>query len=562
MRVGAYVLGGLAGAAALVGIGVWGGYELNNQMQDRWSFFATRYYKLQGVYNSMFNADAPPEVERLVTNRAVLSKRTMYLPASARDFAGGIAPFLDRSLLLTDRLGKTFHIDGETVTELSVAPPDAKRAELQQQLGEGLLGEIEVDFNWMRYNDVLFVPRDGGGGSLLMSFTDWRPEGLCFGSTLARLVVDSDRPEDWQAGPEDWEVVAQTEPCIKPFTSGKGIYGLEAGGRMAPLPDGRVVWTSGVYERDDRHEGLDFSTALAQTDEGDYGKVMLVDLDTGEKEIVAKGLRNPQGVTVDVAGEIWVTDHGMEGGDELNHVFEGANFGFPAVSYGVKYNRKPAGNGDRHANHDGYDEPAMSWVPSIAPSSVIAVNGFHYAWDGDFIVGGLSGALHRVHLRDGRGVYDEAIQFGQRIRDLATLDEGRTIVVYTDDRRIITLAADTGPDPMARFEALLREDAPSPEIFASAESTMNACLQCHSLLEGVDEGAGPTLHAVCGRGPGATPFDGYSGALDGVAGVWTQQTLAAFMSDPVALAPNTNMAWSGMEDAAAADLISGVLCKM
>lgn len=562
LRIGAYVLGGLTGAAILVGAGIWTGYDLNTQLQNRFSFPSQMYYKLNGMYNAQFHAGEVPTPKRLVTNRAVLNETTVFLPSSARDFAGGISPFLDTSILVTDRLGKLFHVNGYEVTEVNVAPPDSKREELQAQLDEGLLGDIEIDFNWMRYNDILYVAGQNGSGYLLMSYTDWRPDELCFGSAMSRLAVKGTDPSKWSADESDWDVLARTEPCLKTFTSGKGLYGLEAGGRMDLNTDGRIVWTSGVYERDDRYTDRDFSNALGQRDDGDYGKVMLVNIETGEKEIIAKGLRNPQGVSVAADGNIWVSDHGMQGGDELNLVFKGANFGFPAVSYGTKYTRAPAGNGPRHAGHEGYDKPVISFVPSIAPSAALAVQGFHYAWDGDILVGALSGTVNRVHVEDGHAAYVEPIEVGIRIRDMARINGGATIVLYSDDRRVVYLTADTSPDPMARFDKLLHDNSVDDAQFAAVESTVNSCLQCHSLLEGVDNGAGPSLYRVCGREPGKSPFDNYSGALNGLGGTWTETTLSAFIVDPYALAPDTTMGWSGMDDTDVADVVAKSLCEM
>lgn len=547
--------------AALFGGGIWAGYILNSEMQNRFSFPARMFYKLNGMYNSYFNSGAAPKPERLVTNRVILEQETIFLPASAKDFAGGISTFGENTVLVTDRVGKMLSVTDHVVHELDIAPPHDNRERLQAQLEAGDLGNIEISFNWMRFNDIFYYDK-GSTGYLLLSYTEWLPEQSCFGNALARLPVEGDDPTKWTADADDWTIIARTEPCLELFTSGKGMYGLEAGGRIDRMPDGRLVWSSGAYERADRFEGLEFQNALGQSDDAEYGKMILVNVENGEKTILAKGLRNPQGVSVDASGRIWVSDHGMRGGDELNLVFEGANFGFPAVSYGTKYNRQPAGNRDRHANHDGYDKPVIAFVPSIAPSSALAVDNFHYAWDGDILVGALSGAIHRVHVEDGRGVYDEPIEVDMRIRDMAALHGGKTIVLYTDDRRLSFLTPDTGPDPMARFDELLSIYATDTNTLTAASSTMTACLQCHSLLEGVDNGAGPSLHNICNREPGSSDFQGYSGALEKLGGTWTKQTLSAYIADPFAIVPDTNMGWGGIEDANVAQAIANSLCEM
>ncbi|MGR3805205.1 MAG: PQQ-dependent sugar dehydrogenase [Marinibacterium profundimaris] len=543
----------------LIAGGIWAGYSLNTALQNRFSFPSQIAYKLNGMYNS-YRGNRSDNSETVISNRLIMKKETVFLPLSATDFAGGIAAINGNTVLVTDRLGKLFSVTGPDISELALQSPDNKADQLREQLDEGLLGNIEVDFNWFRYNDILPVVHDGQE-YLLASYTEWNPEELCFRSALARIALSGSDPATWTGDPDDWDVILRTEPCLPPFTSGKGIFGLEAGGRLDRLGETTVAWSSGSYERDDRVTGLDFKeAALAQNEATDYGKLMEVDFLTGEHRHLARGLRNPQGVSVDAEGRIWVTDHGMRGGDELNLVFEGANFGFPVVSYGTKYNREPAGNQETHKNHEGFDKPVVAFVPSIAPSSALAIDDFHYTWNGDVLVGALSGAVHRVHIEDGRGMYVEAIPLGIRIRDMAYLSDPRKIVLWSDDRRIVYLSRDSAPDPNAEFQMQLAELAPTAELHEAAEDTFNACLQCHGMLEG-EHGAGPSLYQVCGREPGSSSFDGYSGALSSVGGIWGQESLKSFLLDTEAVAPGTTMSWV-MEDEGVADLLASSFCRM
>lgn len=559
LRFGLYALVALGAVLLLSGAGLWAGYQLNDAMQNRFSLPSQIHYKLNGYYNSFFNTEEVAE-DRVITNRLLLQRRTVFLPLEASDFAGGIAPHGRDTLLVTDRLGRLFALRDGQVTALNIAAPDNHAEALRQQLEAGQLGAIEIDFNWFRYNDILSVP-GGTGTVLLLSYSEWDAGERCYRSALARLDLPGEDPAIWRAGASDWQVIQRTEPCLKPFASGKGIYGLEAGGRLDRLGGNRIVWTSGSYEWDDRFEGTDFSKALAQDDGSDYGKVMIVDLAAGQKETISKGLRNPQGVSVDRAGRIWVTDHGMRGGDELNLAVPGANFGFPAVSYGTKYNRQPAGNGPRHAGHDGYDLPVAAFVPSIAPAAALALEGFHEAWDGDILVGALSGSLNRVHVVEGRAAYVEPIELGVRIRDLARLEDGATIAVYTDDRRVIYLTPDGSADPILTFNRSLAAHTADPSLRAAVDSTFTACLQCHGLLPG-EMLAGPSLHGICDRAPGALAFDGASGALPAIGSKWDKALLQRFIADPATVAPETTMAWGGIEDAETAATLATVLCDL
>ena len=191
--------------------------------------------------------------------------------------------------------------------------------------------------------------------------------------------------------------------------SGAGIRGLEAGGRLAYEGEGNVIWTSGAYERDDQVQSANIAKTLAQDDKSDYGKVLRVNIHSGDRTIIAKGLRNPQGVTIGENGDIWVTDHGMRGGDELNLVLEGANFGWPAVTLGTKYNRLPGGGKSYHDGHWGYNKPAVAFVPSIAPTSVLHLRNFAAPWKGDILVGGLNGNIYRVYFEEKTVLFVEEI---------------------------------------------------------------------------------------------------------------------------------------------------------
>ncbi len=333
---------------------------------------------------------------------------------------------------------------------------------------------------------------------------------------------------------------------------------LEAGGRLVHAGGSKILWTSGSYERDDLVNGPDFSHALAQSDDNDYGKVMDIDFLTGETQTLAKGLRNPQGISIDQKQQIWVTDHGMRGGDELNLVKAGANFGFPAVTYGTKYTREPAGNLPRHANHDGYDPPIIAFVPSIGPSSVIAVRNFHYTWDGDALVGAYDGRIYRAHV-ESRGIaYVEPIDLKVRTRDLVMLSNG-TIAVWTDDRRLIYLSVSPEQDNVETFEARLTQLAPK-HLANTARSVFKTCLQCHS-LDKDDHGIGPSLWNVCGSTPGSGEFKKYSGALGQVGGKWTADVLADFISNPQKIAPGTSMEWDGLENRQILHALGEALCE-
>lgn len=151
-------------------------------------------------------------------------------------------------------------------------------------------------------------------------------------------------------------------------------------------------------------------------------------------EIWTYGNRSPQGLAMHpVTGEIWEAEHGPRGGDELNLVKPGANYGWPVITYGINYNGRPISDISEKA---GMEQPVHYWVPSIATSGLAIYNGDKFPqWRGDFFVGGLAGLqLARVRVKDGRSVeYEKLLDgYGKRIRDVRSGPDGH-LYVLTDD---------------------------------------------------------------------------------------------------------------------------------
>ena len=140
-------------------------------------------------------------------------------------------------------------------------------------------------------------------------------------------------------------------------------------------------------------------------------------------------------------GEIWLTEQGPEGGDELNPISEGENYGWPLQTYGTNYEdfawplaADPNGGPDLVSAQ-------FAWVPSIGVSNLIFVEGvgFH-RWAGDLLVSSLwAESLYRIRSEAGRVIYAEPISVG-RIRDLVELSDGR-LVLWIDGGSIAVLEA-------------------------------------------------------------------------------------------------------------------------
>jgi len=153
-------------------------------------------------------------------------------------------------------------------------------------------------------------------------------------------------------------------------------------------------------------------------------------------EIWSYGHRNVQAAAIAPhSGVLWEIEHGPRGGDELNIVEPGANYGWPVVTLGINYDGTQVGEGLEQA--EGMVDPIYSWTPVIAPSGMIFYGGAAFPdWQGNLFVGGLaSTALVRLELDGDRVVREERLleSLGLRIRDVAQAPDGAILVVTDED---------------------------------------------------------------------------------------------------------------------------------
>ena len=165
-----------------------------------------------------------------------------------------------------------------------------------------------------------------------------------------------------------------------------------------------------------------------------------------EPSIWSYGHRNPQGLVLDPStGFLWETEHGPQGGDELNLIEPGLNYGWPVVGYGVNYGSGLA----IHAGtmQEGMESPAHFWVPSIALSGLMVYTGDRFPnWRGNIFAGGMAGEQIARLTLDGRVVVGEETIFHRmgRVRDVRQGPDG-FIYVAIEDRR-------GGETPVVRLE--------------------------------------------------------------------------------------------------------------
>ncbi len=163
-------------------------------------------------------------------------------------------------------------------------------------------------------------------------------------------------------------------------------------------------------------------------------------------EIWSYGHRNAQGLAIHPqTGDVWINEHGPQGGDELNLILPGRNYGWPVIGYGVNYRSGTAIHEGTH--REGMEQPAHIWVPSIATSGLLIYTGDRFPqWRGDMFVGGLRGEqLARLELDGTEVVYEETLLSGVgRIRDVRQGPDGYIYLAIDGD--------DDEPTPIVRLE--------------------------------------------------------------------------------------------------------------
>ncbi|MCY4079989.1 MAG: PQQ-dependent sugar dehydrogenase [Caldilineaceae bacterium] len=248
----------------------------------------------------------------------------------------------------------------------------------------------------------------------------------------------------------EWNTEFTANPCLETAIFGnwegdipKVGGGIQAGGRM--LMDGNdhllvAVGDHAWYEWHLRNEGGDPDRPPVVDPDMHLGKLVRIELESGRNEIVATGFRNPQGLARDGEGRLWLTEHGPQGGDELNLVWPGLDYGWPFATYGILYGDRIWPYNEEQGRHVGSEEPFYAWIPAIAVSNLIVSDSEQFPlWQDDLLVGSLrSGSLYRVRIRQERVTNIERIGFGERIRDIAQMADGR-VALLTDSSKIIFL---------------------------------------------------------------------------------------------------------------------------
>jgi glucose/arabinose dehydrogenase len=291
-------------------------------------------------------------------------------------------------------------------------------------VGQGGLLDVQLDSDFARNRTVYFC------------FNEPDADKKLNGTALARARLSED-----ETRLEAPQVIFRQNPKM----AGRHHYGC----RIVEAPDGKLFLTLG-----ERFAGMQ----RAQTLDNHLGKVVRIGKDGSVPadnpfagrpgalpEIWSYGHRNPQGATLDGQGQLWLHEHGPQGGDELNRVVKGRNYGWPVITYGENYGGGKIGEG--LTAKEGMEQPVAHWVHSIAPSGLTWLNSARYGadWQGSFFIGALKFRhLERVKVSAGEAPQVQArgkvIDDVGRLRDVREGPDGLLYLLTENPGRVLRVA--------------------------------------------------------------------------------------------------------------------------
>ncbi|ENU33245.1 PQQ-dependent sugar dehydrogenase [Acinetobacter parvus] len=308
----------------------------------------------------------------------------------------------DQRLLITERKGQLKLFDPKTKSIVNVSAVPAVSYGGQGGLGDVILHPDFQNNHWL----YLSYASKGQGG---------------YGAEISRAKLDLSNPA--QPKLTDLKTIWQQVPKV----SGQGHYGH----RMMFGPDGKLWVSSGERQKFDP----------AQDMQSNLGKVLRLNDDATPvkdnpfiqqggvtAQIWSLGHRNPLGMAFDPQGQLWVVEMGPKGGDELNRIVKGENYGYPIVSNGDHYSGLPIP--DHHTRPE-FKAPEIDWTPVISPSSLMIYTGNQFPlWQQKALIGGLSSEAIIVVDLNAKPVKEvQRLEMKQRIRGLHQAQDGSIWVI-------------------------------------------------------------------------------------------------------------------------------------
>ncbi|MDO7198349.1 PQQ-dependent sugar dehydrogenase [Acinetobacter pittii] len=361
------------------------------------------FFLLMACGSNNTNSKNPEQNTTAKADQSVAIKQTYQVEAVSHfNEPWAVTSLPDQRLLVTERQGKLKIFNPKNKQMLDVQGVPAVNYGGQGGLGDVILHSDFAKNHWV----YLSYATKGQGGS---------------GAVISRAKLDLSHPN--QPKLTDIKQIWQQVPKV----SGQGHYGH----RMLFGTDGKLWVSSGERQKFDP----------AQNMKSNLGKILRLNEDgtaaVGNPfykqggvtaEIWSLGHRNPLGMALDRQGQLWVVEMGPKGGDELNIITKGENYGYPIVSNGDHYSGQPIP--DHHTQPE-FKAPEIDWTPVISPSSMIIYRGQQFpAWQNKALIGGLSSeAIIVVDLEHKPVKEVQRLDMKKRIRGLHEAKDGSIWVI-------------------------------------------------------------------------------------------------------------------------------------
>ncbi len=417
---------------------------------------------------------------------------------------GGALTTVGDVVIVLDRLGRLYRVDGDSVRALDL--PEIPSG-LHEYVTKSANPTLNVDL--FRAHSLAYSAKHS---TLYVSFQKYVSRGV------NRLTIASiPLSVGLKTLKKEWTTLFQSEDldAIE--------HQANAGGGKLLVAGDSLIFSVGDFSG----EAVDEASG-AQNPSSTFGKIYTLNLTSRVVTMLSRGHRNTQGLAFTSDGNLLNVEQGPQGGDEVNHIVAGHNYGWPIQTYGTSYGKYTWPMRMASEGKD-FDEPIFAFVPSVASASILQVHGFHPEWDGDLLVGSLKGqTLFRLKYKQQRIVFSEPIWIGHRVRDMVQV--GPRLYLLTDDSLLLRLTVD---------RTTLSRDSRSSDIPPS--ELLTGCLKCHHFGRTDATHFAPSLSSLFDRKRGSDSYSRYSQAMRTLEGPWTAEELRRYLADPNSLVPGSSM---------------------
>ena len=290
----------------------------------------------------------------------------------------------------------------------------------EQLIGQVISPNQRINDSRFAITDIAVLASDSKSASVLISYPIYNKAGKCVVVKLSAYEVAlTEKPT--LSKQKDWFT---SKPCV-PVSAVQ-----HAAGRLEVIDKATVYLTIG---------DLGFKKIGSKSARGDLGSVFKVGASKVEK--ISSGHRNQQGIVL-IGTDLYTSEHGPRGGDELNLIKKGIDYGWPSVTYGDRYSFFDYVKPSRPGTHEGFEKPLYYWVPSVAPTELIqlppVLNWGN--WSEQLVMGTLANqSLIFIQLLAKQKVGAVvSVEVGQRIRDLEVTSTG-SILATTDSGQLLLI---------------------------------------------------------------------------------------------------------------------------